>query len=626
MKAFILLFCAFATANAQNVSSEVIPDNMKSNAYVVVRENTEDYTINSIDNIELKKTKVWTILKKEGDNQSQIVLHYDKNTKLNDIKVSIYNAAGKEIEKYTKKDFSDYSNTPSFALYDDNRVLLLKVNSNTYPYTIKLSYTENSSDTVFISDFIGIPAYHTAVESSVRKIENKSGIPLRTKVSNTALANVNATVNGNSYLYEYKNIPALEFEKYAPSSKYITPSVEFSLEKFSLAGKQGDIKDWDGFGKWYYSNLLVPQSMATPELKAEVAALNLSGTTEEKVKKIFQYMQDKNRYIAVAIGIGGWMPMTAEEVRKKRYGDCKALTNYMRTMLDVAGIPSHYALIYSDESSISFDPAFPKMGGNHAILYVPNGDKPIWLENTSQSIAFNHLSYSTTNRNVLAVSDKGTQIINTPILPAEKSKEQIRAKIKLNPDKSIQVTSAHQYTGGQYDFSSALVGLSKKEVEDYLKSYYGTLAFASMDVSNFKNDKDHAKITYDVQFTSNDYIKKLGEDYFFGVIPFTDFSMNTSEVERKLPFETSFAYQDDYEIEYEAPQGYKFSDLPSEKELKSEFGTYQISYKLEDSKLRVHRVLTINKGVYPKEKFAQYVDFRKKAMNQDNVKILVTKI
>ena len=489
MKAFILLFCAFATANAQNVSSEVIPDNMKSNAYVVVRENTEDYTINSIDNIELKKAKIWTILKKEGDNQSQIVLHYDKNTKLNDIKVVAYNAAGKEIEKFSRKDFSDYSNTPSFALYDDNRVLVLKVNSNTYPYTIKLSYTENSSDTVFISDFVGISAYHTSVENSVRRIENKSGIPLRTKISNTSIASVQATENGNSYSYENKNIPALEFEKYAPSSKYITPSVEFSLEKFSLAGKQGDIKDWDGFGKWYYNNLLIPQSVATPELKAEVAALNLTGTTEQKVKKIFQHMQDKNRYIAVAIGIGGWMPMTADDVRKKRYGDCKALTNYMRTMLEVAGIPSQYALIYSDESSLSFDPKFPKMGGNHAILYVPNGDKPIWLENTSQTIAFNHLSYSTTNRNVLAVSDKGTQIINTPVLPAEKSKEQIRAKIKLNADKSIQVTSAHQYTGGQYDFTSILVGFSKKEMEDHLKSYYGALAFSQLDVSNFKNDK-----------------------------------------------------------------------------------------------------------------------------------------
>ena len=75
-------------------------------------------------------------------------------------------------------------------------------------------------------------------------------------------------------------------------------------------------------------------SIVTPELKAEVASLNLSGSVSDKVKKIYQYMQNKTRYVNVSIGIGGWMPMSPEEVRKKGYGDCKGLTNYMKTMLN----------------------------------------------------------------------------------------------------------------------------------------------------------------------------------------------------------------------------------------------------------------------------------------------------
>jgi hypothetical protein len=34
-----------------------------------------------------------------------------------------------------------------------------------------------------------------------------------------------------------------------------------------------------------YNNLLTPVSVVTPEIKAEVTALNLTGTTSEKVKK-----------------------------------------------------------------------------------------------------------------------------------------------------------------------------------------------------------------------------------------------------------------------------------------------------------------------------------------------------
>jgi hypothetical protein len=61
----------------------------------------------------------------------------------------------------------------------------------------------------------------------------------------------------------------------------------------------------------------------------------------------------------------------SDDVRRKGYGDCKGLTNYMKTLLDAAGIKSYYSVITSDETPLSFDPDFPKMGGNHVILMIP---------------------------------------------------------------------------------------------------------------------------------------------------------------------------------------------------------------------------------------------------------------
>lgn len=73
-------------------------------------------------------------------------------------------------------------------------------------------------------------------------------------------------------------------------------------------------------------------------------------------------MQNKTRYVLISMGIGGWKPMPASEVSKKGYGDCKALTNYMRTLLTAKeGIPSYYAIIYNDDSVINFDKDFPKL-------------------------------------------------------------------------------------------------------------------------------------------------------------------------------------------------------------------------------------------------------------------------
>ncbi|MGZ5209918.1 MAG: DUF3858 domain-containing protein, partial [Kaistella sp.] len=84
--------------------------------------------------------------------------------------------------------------------------------------------------------------------------------------------------------------------------------------------------------------------------------------------------------------------------------------------------------------------------------------------------------------------------------------------------------------------------------------------------------------------------------------------------------------QDDYEIEYSIPDGYKFAEVPQSSTLTTEFGTYSIKFNLKDNKLAVHRVLTINKGLYPKEKFKDYMAFRKKTASNDNTKVLISKL
>jgi hypothetical protein len=62
-----------------------------------------------------------------------------------------------------------------------------------------------------------------------------------------------------------------------------------------------------------------------PGIKAEVAALKLEGSTEDKVKKLYQHMQSKTRYIFVALGIGGWLPCSRMKFIKKAMVTAKDL-------------------------------------------------------------------------------------------------------------------------------------------------------------------------------------------------------------------------------------------------------------------------------------------------------------
>ena len=619
-----ILFSFFISA--QDYSVTAIPEELKKNAYAVVRNDNTTININAIDEMEIIVNKTVTILNKSGEVFSTVYIPYEKGTSISDVKVSVLDTNGKVVKKYSKSDFKDVKHSQSFSFYDDNRVLYLHYMSTVYPYSLQYTYTTETENTIFLPDFLPLDGYNISTQNTNLTINNKSGIALRTKVSENDFAKLTSLQNGNVYNYSYQNIAAVENERMSPSLDQFLPKVEFSLDKFNLEGKQGTLANWQEFGQWYYQNLLAPSSQITPELRAEVAMLNLSGTTSEKAKKLYQHMQSKTRYIAIAEGIGGWKPMLAEDVRSKGYGDCKALTNYMRTLLNIAGIKSYYSRIKDGKSIQKYDENFPKMGGNHIILMIPTEKDTIWLENTSQNIAFNHLNYTSLDRNVMCLSDNEVKLVNTPSYKPEHSKEILNATVKINLDNSIEVDSKFKFSGSQYDFQLPITSLQQDEVIEAMKERYDNLKFENLAIENLTNNRDDALVNYDLKFKAKDYAKKLGEDIFFRAMPFIEAMPFSSSEDRKLPLELPYSFQDEYKIEFHIPAGYKLAEVPKSIGFSSEFGDYAMTFSAVDGKLFVNRTIIIKKQIYPKEKYQDYLNFRKKTTNLDNTKILITKI
>ena len=627
----ILCTVALSTASlyyAQSFPASAIPENLKKNADAVIRKDFTTIQINKIDDIKYQYYTVTTVLNKDGDSNAQVFIPYEKGNSISDVKVNIYDEAGKKIKSFSKSDFNDFANNNQGTFYSDNRVMVLPYMPTQYPYSVEFSYQIGDENTVFLPDFTPFRSTKVSLEEAQMKIINKSGIDLKTKIYPSAYnyTSVTESENAGEKTYAYKNVPAVDDVFLLPQPVKILPKVSFALTKFNLEGKQGSINSWGDFGSWYYNSILQPVSLSTSAIKAEVMSLDLKGTTEEKVKKLYQHMQAKTRYIFVALGIGGWQPMLPDEVQKKGYGDCKGLTNYMKTLLDEAGIPSYYSVINSGSLPVSFDKDFPKMGGNHVILMVPTEKGNIWLENTSQQMAFNHLSYSTTARNVLSIRKDGIELIETPDYTAEQSKEKQQLTIKINEDNSILGEGNFSYTGIQYDNNLVLASLSSKERNEAVKSMIDVLHFEKIDVKNFLNDRDNAIAKYDLDFKANNYSKNAGSSIIFRAVPIYLNNVYKNEENRELPFELRQSFEDEYEVSFILPQQYKVEELPENVILNSEFGTYKLSFVKNGESLKVNRSIRINKGIYPKEKYNDYINFRKKTINIDNSKILISKI
>ncbi len=82
---------------------------------------------------------------------------------------------------------------------------------------------------------------------------------------------------------------------------------------------------WTNFGAWIIS-LNKGRSVLPEETKKKLHSLTDGlKTTEEKVKVVYEYMQNRTRYVSIQLGIGGFQPFEASVVDQTGYGDCSGI-------------------------------------------------------------------------------------------------------------------------------------------------------------------------------------------------------------------------------------------------------------------------------------------------------------
>jgi hypothetical protein len=338
-------------------------------------------------------------------------------------------------------------------------------------------------------------------------------------------------------------------------------------------------------------------------------------------------MQNKTRYISVQVGIGGWEPITANQVDKVGYGDCKGLTNYTKALLDVVGVTSHYTVVYADEKR-NLDTNFASIQGNHVILNIPNNEKDIWLECTSQTMPFGFLGDFTDDRDVLVVTPEGGFIKRTASYKDEKNLQTISGKIELTAEGDVKAILKRVSKGIQYDDKSYFETYTDEELIKNYKSrvwsYNNNLEVSS---HTLKNDKENVVFTEDLEIAIKNFASINETEYLFRVNIFNKESYIPKRYrKRKLPLKISVGYKDVDEYVIKIPATHKLEYMPEGKELSTKFGTYKISFKkIDETSFSYKKEIIIKEGVYPKEDYKKYRSFRRSIAKSENLRIALIK-
>lgn len=626
---FIAIIATKLNAQKINYTAVNIADSLKNNANAVVRLNQLDISIASQRSMNIKTKRVVTVLNELGLKAVDAVENFDKRRSVKNIEAVVYDNFGNEIKKIKRKDFKEQSASGGSTLFSDGRFIYLEYTPTQYPFTIVYDSEIETSNTAFIPTWSLLSDYNVSIEKSVVNVNVPQALGFRKKEFNFSKFKIKTIADSPKQLqYEANNVVAEKFEDYTPTTK-VFPRVMMGLENFNLEGVDGTAKNWKEYGKWFSENILIGTTNLSEEAKAKIKTL--VGTETDPIKKakiVYKFVQEKSRYVSVQVGIGGFKPMLASDVDRLGYGDCKALSNYTRALLEVVGVPSYYTELYGDRDIRDIEADFFSIQGNHAILCVPHQGESIFLECTSQDDPFGFQANFTDDRDVVVMKPEGGEIIHTKKYHDSDNGQFSTGNYSLdalgNLSGAIKIVS----TGSQYNSKAATEKMQPTEKDIHYKRYWTNINNLKIAKIDLQNDKEKIQFIENISISAENYAPNTAGKMMVPINVYNQFSGTIKRIRnRKNPFEIPRGYLDTDEITIALPAGFQIEFLPSNFELKTKYGDYKTEIiKKDNNNLVYKRTILIKKGMYVNSDYDGYRLFMEQIAKNDNAKLLLTKI
>jgi len=553
-------------------------------------------------------------------NLQDLYIHYDSDSKVKSVQIEFFDSSGSLIKKFSKKEMSDVSAVSSFSIYEDSRILYADLELDNYPYSVKISYEQQFKELTTIP--IWQPQeYNNKIKYSSITIEHPVSLPIDYKAINADFQfeeKISEDIISKRWVLE--NLPAIEKESYMPSSSKILPYILFSPEKFIYGGHEGSFKSWEDYSNYRFNlnknrdGLSVTQKNVVDNICAD------KNTNKEKISALYKYMQINTRYVSVQEGVGGWQTFDAKYVEENKYGDCKALSNFMKAMLKYAGINSNTVSIGSGNNSFPLDSDFVYPSTNHVILYIPEED--MWLECTSSYGPTNYVGRSIEDRNCILVDEKNGGLIKTPKMTESYCHR--NQTITLDEKGTANCSIEFDETGSYQESNRYYINTQNRtELEEH---FYEELEIKGLEIKNFKYvvDEDAPNLQRDFDIRVNKFATKSGKRFFVPVsLVEHDFYLLSAK-ERIHDISFRYAINEKDSIIINIPDHLEVESMPEPNyELDTPYGKYQFEIESTGSQFKITRELIISKGQYPVSEYDTIKEFMKMVRKLDNAKIVL---
>lgn len=608
------------TGNDLSVSS-ISPD-LLENVNAVIRLDERTFENRGTGNGRMYVRRIVTILNSDGLSHSSIEIPYHSFTKIKKIGGAVYDLNGERVEKIRRRHFDDESMISSVSIAEDSRIKKGTFTHSEYPFTIEIEYRVDYSGFIQLPAWVPVKREKTALEHGSLTIEmpHNETIDYRTfNISGAKFSNV-ITNDHNRYRWTVAGLNGIERERYGPPWRELIPAVVFRINEFQMDGFTGSLKSWASFGSWIGSLWEGRTELSQSDKEHIDHLIENHGHSRELIQSIYSYLQDNTRYVSIQLGIGGFQTETALSTAKNRYGDCKALSNYLVAMLHYAGVEAYPALIRNGSPVFPFDAKFVHNPFNHSVVTIPLKNDTLWVEATSSSFPAGYIGASNANRYALSFFESGGKLIKTPLLTPTDNFQKRSATVNLSADGDASARVSTRLGGSQHEHIRTLSRQSPRRQTDYLNEQ---LPFTLFDLKTYEIGADPenpiANIEMEVEISA--FASTVGSRLFFypNLIERNRSFVPPPQI-RTQPIHTGASYHDTDLISFKIPEGYSVEAVPEPVSLEFEYGRYSSAVTLSDEGkiLNYSREIIMEPGILPVEEYSRFFSFINEIVRSDN--------
>ena len=595
------------------------------NAYSIVQDAMTEIICESTSSALRKESYTITILNEKGRDAAHFFCVCDKFTSLRKFSGEITDANGKVIRKIKKSDLqmSEYSS----GLTSDDYTYYYECNLPRYPLTIKYEWEVKYKDgLICYPTFRPQKAYNQSVVNATYRLYTPAGNPARYRMVNMKAEVKQEVTSKGDILTEVSSGPmtAIEYEPFGLSFAERLPRIHFSPKLFTFDGTQGDMSSWQSYGIWQNSLLTGRDQLAEP-IKLKLRELTAGcNTPREKVQVVYNYLAETTRYVSIQLGIGGLQPIAASDVCRAGFGDCKGLSNYTHAMLKELGIPSVYTVISTDNERLL--PDFSSVDQmNHAILQVPLPEDTLWLECTNPQLPFGYVHSGIAGHDALLITKEGGIMCRLPSYPDSLNTQTTSASVTLTPTGGAKIKASGISRLFQYESMAGITRLEPSHRKDYLRSGINLI---QANINNIQiNEAKEVIPMIDIQYTieTEQYGNKTGNRLFIPANIFRKGFTTPDLKQRVQDIHINYGYLDTDSICLQIPEGYTIESLTKTCQVTSSFGSFSSSLMIKDKEICIIHRLLMHRGIYPKEIYKDFLEFRKQIAAQYSSKIILKK-